>query len=100
MPNADAAAQNVRKRLEEHRKNPVCAGCHATLDPYGLALEGFDGIGKYRSSYGDGSPIDASTITATGDMFTGLAGMADEIDKGEHALLVRRAEAIHIQLGS
>ena len=81
MPNADAADQNVRARLEEHRKNAVCASCHRTLDPYGLALENFDGIGKYRAAYGNGSTIDASTITADGTAFTGLQGMVDQVSK-------------------
>ena len=83
MPNADASDQNVRKRLEEHRKNPGCASCHATLDPYGLALENFDGIGKYRANYGNGTAIDASTVTLSGDAFTGLQGMVDEVSKAK-----------------
>jgi hypothetical protein len=80
MPNADAAEQNVRARLEMHRQNPVCASCHKTLDPYGLALENFDAIGKYRDAY-KSSPIDASTVTDTGEMFTGLSGMVDVVSK-------------------
>ena len=32
----------MRERLEEHRKNPVCASCHARMDPLGFALENFD----------------------------------------------------------
>ena len=39
---------SVRERLEEHRKNPGCAGCHAPMDPLGFALENFDAIGKWR----------------------------------------------------
>lgn len=82
MPNADASEQNVRERLEMHRKSPVCAGCHATLDPWGLALENFDAIGKYRVSYGNGAPIDASTVdSATGETFTGLSGMVTQVAK-------------------
>lgn len=51
---------DVRQRLEEHRNNPACSSCHALFDPYGLALEQFDPIGRYRETYPDGSPIDAS----------------------------------------
>lgn len=51
---------DVRQRLEEHRSNPACASCHALFDPYGLALEHFDPVGRYREKYPDGSPIDAS----------------------------------------
>ena len=50
--NRDAATpRSVRERLaklEQHRANPVCASCHARMDPLGFALENFDGIGRWR----------------------------------------------------
>jgi hypothetical protein len=79
-PNSpDAAEQNVRKRLEEHRVNPLCANCHAALDPYGLALENFDAIGTYRTNYKNGTPVDASTETVEGEAFVGLQGLAEVV---------------------
>jgi hypothetical protein len=39
-----------RDRLESHRANPTCAGCHSMMDPLGLPLETFDGIGRYRTT--------------------------------------------------
>jgi hypothetical protein len=59
-----AKATTLRQRLEAHRNKPVCAGCHARLDPPGFALENFDVIGKWRHS-DNGKPIDA-TGTMTG----------------------------------
>jgi hypothetical protein len=53
-------AGTPREQLAEHRKNPMCASCHDQLDPVGLALEGFDGIGLLRTKYPDGSPIDVA----------------------------------------
>jgi hypothetical protein len=48
----------VRQRLEEHRANPACQGCHARMDPLGFGLENYDAIGHWRTQ--DGSvPIDA-----------------------------------------
>jgi len=77
-PNSpDAAEQNVRERLEQHRLDPSCAGCHASLDPYGLALENFDAIGGYRTAYKNGAPIDARTKTDDGLEFEGLQGLVD-----------------------
>lgn len=38
----------LRERLEQHRTDPECAGCHELFDPLGLTLENFDGIGAYR----------------------------------------------------
>ena len=52
-------AKTVRDRLTEHRSNPACAGCHKIMDPLGLTLENFDGIGVFRVSE-NGSPIDPS----------------------------------------
>ena len=43
-----ARATSVRERMEQHRANPVCAGCHKIMDPIGLTLENFDGVGHWR----------------------------------------------------
>ena len=54
-------AGTLRERLEEHRKNPACANCHAKMDPIGFGLENFDAIGGYRWKDGD-ADIDASAV--------------------------------------
>ena len=38
----------VRERLEKHRQDATCASCHASLDPFGIALENYDAIGAWR----------------------------------------------------
>jgi len=38
----------VRARLEQHRADPSCNGCHGIIDPYGLALETFSATGEWR----------------------------------------------------
>ena len=45
---AGALPTSVRERLTMHRANPVCAGCHARIDPLGFALENFDALGRWR----------------------------------------------------
>jgi hypothetical protein len=56
---AGDAKRTMRQKLEVHRSQASCASCHALMDPLGLALEHFDGIGAYRERDGD-LPIDAS----------------------------------------
>lgn len=51
QPNTAGKSLTVRQRLELHRSNDVCASCHAKLDPYGLALENYDAIGKWRERF-------------------------------------------------
>ena len=42
------------------RDNPTCAGCHAIMDPIGLSLETFDGVGRIRQLGESSGPIDTS----------------------------------------
>ncbi len=78
---------SVRERMEQHRANPVCASCHAIIDPAGLALENFDAIGRWRTrepggivetagQLADGTPVDGpiglrEAILARSDQFVG-----------------------------
>lgn len=56
---SDGAGLTLRERLEAHRVNPNCAGCHAFIDPPGYLFEHFDAIGGYRT-LDAGQPIDSS----------------------------------------
>jgi len=58
-PFPDAAPGTAREKLTSHRQNPACSGCHAIMDPIGLALEHFDGIGAFRAN-DKGLVIDAT----------------------------------------
>jgi hypothetical protein len=51
--------QTLRQRLDAHRADPNCAGCHALMDPLGYPLEHFDPIGRRRET-DHGLPIDAT----------------------------------------
>jgi hypothetical protein len=62
------SAMSVRQSLEKHRADPVCAGCHARMDPLGFGLENFDGIGHYRTKDGK-FPIDSSGTLPNGKSF-------------------------------
>ena len=56
---------SVRQRMEEHRSNPACAGCHKMMDPIGFSLENFDAVGVWRTN-DSGFRIDPA-----GQMFDG-----------------------------
>jgi hypothetical protein len=49
-----------RQKLEQHRRDVQCAGCHEKMDAFGFALENFDGIGQWRDRDETGAPVDAS----------------------------------------
>ncbi|MDE0692788.1 MAG: DUF1592 domain-containing protein [Gammaproteobacteria bacterium] len=81
----------IREQLAAHRSNPMCASCHVTIDPPGLAMESFDPIGGFREvyrasgeevlgsdgqtypgPYKQGLPVDASGVTPEGNAFAGF----------------------------
>lgn len=65
----------VRERLDAHRTDPTCASCHVLMDPAGLALEQFDGIGQFRKME-NGEPIDVSA-DIFGSHYEGAQGIGD-----------------------
>ncbi len=68
--NKDGKPLSVRQMLEMHRANPVCASCHARMDPLGLSLENFDAIGQWRTTDA-GNAIDASGVLLDGTKVNG-----------------------------
>jgi hypothetical protein len=70
--------RSVRAKMEQHRKNPACAGCHAQIDPLGFALENFSGVGEWRDTDA-GGPVDASGSMAGGRTFNGPEEFRDAL---------------------
>jgi hypothetical protein len=74
---------SMRERMEEHRKNPACASCHAKMDPIGFSMENFDAVGAWRTSDAGGA-IDSTGMMPDGRTYHGfselrsiLAGSSD-----------------------
>src|SRR5262249_33852265 len=77
IPSLDEAAQGakgeptMRELLALHRSQPLCASCHARMDPLGLGLENFNALGIYRDKE-HGQPIDAGGKLITGETFANI----------------------------
>jgi hypothetical protein len=73
-PEGAVVSLTVRERLEKHRNNPACAGCHDVMDPLGLSLENFNAIGQWRDRDSDAGniTIDASGRLASGKPINGV----------------------------
>lgn len=77
VENPDAHYPTQRDRVKAHLQDPVCAGCHKITDPTGLALENFDGSGRYRDNE-SGVAIDTSG-DLDGKTFKDVQGMAQAL---------------------
>lgn len=59
IPEPSGTTLTLRDRVAEHLEGETCRGCHLQMDPIGLGLENFDGIGQWRLT-DNGAEIDPS----------------------------------------
>jgi hypothetical protein len=74
QPNVVAAldaAPTERDKVELRKTFPGCGGCHGGIDGYGMLLENYDPIGRFRTMTEDGSPVDPSSTLALSPHVTG-----------------------------
>jgi hypothetical protein len=93
VPNLDEGAigtsASLRRQLELHRANAVCASCHDRMDPLGFGLENFDAIGRWRTHDGN-FEVDAGGTLPDGRTFRGpaelRAALASQLPRFSRAL--------------
>jgi len=71
MLDFDQQPSSFRAQIEQYQQFAACRPCHALMDPIGLALEDYDGIGRYRTSYDSGEPIDSTVRLAPSPGYPG-----------------------------
>lgn len=66
-----AEYKTMRDRLAAHQEEDLCASCHLIMDPPGLGLENYDGVGRFRTIE-NGVTIDTMS-DLDGEPFDGAA---------------------------
>ena len=84
----DAEPLTLRERLGVHRERADCRGCHEQIDPLGFALENYDAVGRWRSTYENDRPVDSSGKLFRQHEFTTIAEFKEAILK-EDAIFVK-----------
>jgi cytochrome c553 len=64
----------LRERLEQHRANAACAGCHSKIDPLGFAFENYDAVGVFRTKEANKN-IDVSGTLPDGRKINGMVDL-------------------------
>src|SRR6185369_6909501 len=83
------------QQMEEHRKNPACASCHARMDPLGFGLENFNAIGAWRTEDGK-FPVDASGLLPDGRSFQKPAELKAILTSSREAFVLGLTEKLLI----
>ena len=84
---------SVRERMEQHRKDPNCAGCHKLMDPIGFALENFDALGVWRTN-DSGFKVDPVGQMFDGAKLNGPASLQQAIIGHSDAFLQTFTESL------
>jgi mono/diheme cytochrome c family protein len=95
LPENDKGVQprSIRERMEQHRRNPVCAGCHAVMDPLGFSLENYDAIGVWRAK-ADGVAVETAGVMPDGTKFEGLGGLRSVLQSRREEFVATVAEKL------
>lgn len=74
LPETPPEGLTVREITERHRQDAKCAGCHIRIDPFGMAMERFDAIGRLRPA-SEFKPGDTKGILRDGTEIDDIAGL-------------------------
>lgn len=74
LPETPPPGLSVREITERHRQDPKCAGCHDRIDPFGMALERYDAIGRLRPA-SELKPGDTKGTLLNGTEIDDMAGL-------------------------
>lgn len=77
--------QTERAKAQYRAETPPCLACHLLFDQYGIALENYDVIGRFRTVDSEGRPIDASVTlpeSAGGAFVENAVRMAEQLASG------------------
>ncbi len=85
----------LRQRMEQHRKNPVCAACHKVMDPLGFALENYDPVGAWRTHEG-ATAVDSEGAMPDGTVFKGASGLRQALMTQPEIFLTALSEKMMI----
>lgn len=74
LADPEIAKLTLKQRIEDHRNHAACFSCHAKIDPWGIAFENYDALGRWRTQI-DGQPVDATSLLFNQQKLDGMEGL-------------------------
>ena len=74
LADPEIAKMTLKERIEDHRNHAACRSCHAKIDPWGIAFENYDAIGRWRNQV-KGQPVDATSLLFNNQKLDGMDGL-------------------------
>jgi Protein of unknown function (DUF1592)/Protein of unknown function (DUF1588)/Protein of unknown function (DUF1585)/Protein of unknown function (DUF1587)/Protein of unknown function (DUF1595)/Planctomycete cytochrome C len=82
------AQMTLKERIEDHRQHAACLSCHKKIDPWGIAFENYDAMGRYRDQI-HGKPVDATSVLPNRAKLDGMDGLRKHLASQRHKQFVR-----------
>ncbi len=74
LADPEIAKMTLKQRIENHRNQAACFSCHSKIDPWGIAFENYDALGRWRDDV-NGTPVDASSMLFNQQELKGSDGL-------------------------
>ncbi len=74
LADPEIAKMTLKQRIENHRNQAACFSCHSKIDPWGIAFENYDALGRWRDDV-NGTPVDASSLLFNQQELKGSDGL-------------------------
>lgn len=74
LADPEIAKMTLKERIENHRNQAACKSCHAKIDPWGIAFENYDALGRWRNEV-HGKAIDATSELFNHQTLDGMEGL-------------------------
>lgn len=74
LADPEIAKMTLKERIEDHRNHAACLSCHAKIDPWGIAFENYDALGRWRNQV-NGEPVDAASLLFNKQELNGMDGL-------------------------
>lgn len=88
LADPEIAKLSLKEQLADHRNQAACMSCHAKIDPWGIAFENYDALGRWRNQI-DGKPVDASSRLFNDQELNGMDGLKRFLLKNRQDQFVR-----------
>ncbi|MEP3480681.1 MAG: DUF1592 domain-containing protein [Fuerstiella sp.] len=74
LSDPEIAKMTLKERVEDHRNHAACLACHQKIDPWGIAFENYDAMGRWRDQI-DGKVVDAASVLPSKASLDGMKGL-------------------------
>lgn len=88
LADPEIAKLTLKERIEDHRNHAACMSCHAKIDPWGIAFENYDAVGRWRNQI-KGKPVDATGLLFNNQKLNGMDGLKRFLLKNRQDQFVR-----------